>query len=90
MKLNKSQTKYWFKQFSQQKLLEKSTHEKKYIIETINGLKVKKSKPIIFMDMMIKDYLELNFFNWKYIKENHTDFVYETPALKENIDESDF
>ena len=42
------------------------------------------------MDMMIKDYLELNYFNWKYIKENHSDYVYETPALRENIDESDF
>ena len=42
------------------------------------------------MDMMIKDYLELNFFSWKYIKENKDHFINETPALKENIDESDF
>tara|TARA_B110000285_G_C15133291_1_gene625096 strand:+ start:3351 stop:3602 length:252 start_codon:yes stop_codon:yes gene_type:complete len=70
MKLNKAQMKYWFKQFEIQRADEKKNKEKKFIVEIINGQKIKKMKPIVFLHMIIKDYLDLSYWNWKYIKEN--------------------
>ena len=39
--------------------------------------------------MMIKDYLELNHFNWIYIKENQEIYEYNQEELLNKVDESD-
>ena len=70
MKLNKSQIKYWFKQYEKQRLDEKINKEKNYVYEIINHQKIKRIKPVKFMHMIIKDYLDLSYWNWKHIKEN--------------------
>ena len=70
MKINKAQVKYWYKQFEFQRNKEKIDKEKNYLYEIINGQKIKKKKPITFLHMIIKDYMDLSYFNWKYIKEN--------------------
>ena len=79
-------------QFNTQKFLEKQDkqHKKKsYIYEIINGIKTKKKRPIYYLDMIIKDYLELNYFNWIHIKKNQNLYLHDHQKLKECIDQSD-
>jgi len=29
-----------------------------------------KNKPVVFLHMILNDYLDLQFFNWKFLKDN--------------------
>ena len=59
---------------------EKKTNDRNFVIEKINGQKIIKRKPIAFLHMIIKDYLDLQIFNWKHLKENQE--LYETDKKK--------
>ena len=74
MNINKAQVKYWYKSYEKQRQEEKFNKNKSYTYEIINGQKIKKNKPITFLHMIIKDYMDLSYFNWKYIKENEEIF----------------
>ena len=59
MKLNKCQAKYWLKQHLNQRLDERLKNEKNQIYEIINKQKIVKNKPVVFLHMILKDYLDL-------------------------------
>jgi len=63
--------------------------EKNYTYEIINHQKIKKIKPITFLHMIIKDYLDLSYWNWKYIKENEEIYNNDKEKLLNDIDLSD-